>query len=83
MDKNVWSQIKSVTRLEFIDALSKDGYEETGKRGADRGFRHSITGKYIVIHFHSKKPFGRDTLKMLLNDLGWMEKDLRRLKLIR
>jgi len=37
----------------------------------------------VVIHYHPRKTYGPGLLKGLLADIGWDEKDLKRLKLIK
>jgi carbamoylphosphate synthase small subunit len=39
--------------------------------------------KRIAIHYHPHKTYGPALLKALIEDIGWKENDLRRLKLIK
>ena len=80
---HIWSQLKNITADELIKALKRDDWAriET-KRGATLGFRHPDR-RYVVIHYHPKKTYAAGLLKDLLADIGWNEKDLRRLKLIK
>ena len=36
----------------------------------------------VSVHYHPKKTYGEKMLKALLDDIGWDDKDLKRLKLI-
>ena len=83
MKKHIWEQIKGIPCDEIIRALKKDGYDETGKRGAEMGFRHNVTKNYVVIHYHPDKTYGPNLLKALIKDIGWTPKDMKRLKLIK
>ena len=82
--KNIWQQLKGISKGEFIRALEKDEWKlDTGfdkystyRKGSDRR---------IYIHYHKSKDTFRNPklLKMLLNATGWDEDDLRRLGLIK
>ncbi|MDW8141238.1 MAG: type II toxin-antitoxin system HicA family toxin, partial [Candidatus Bipolaricaulota bacterium] len=39
--------------------------------------------QYVSIHFHPRKSYGPKKLQGLLEDIGWSEEDMRRLKLIK
>jgi predicted RNA binding protein YcfA (HicA-like mRNA interferase family) len=77
-----WSQIRNITADELIRAIEKDGWKShpTGS-GSRRVFvkKH----KLISVHYHPHKVYGPDMLKDLLRDIGWDEKDMKRLKLIK
>ncbi len=79
--QNTRNQLKNVTSKQIIQALKKDGWVERKKR-APRGFEKN--GEYIVIHFHSGKTHQPKLIqKLLAEDAGWDEADLKRLKLIK
>ena len=80
--KFVWAQLKNKSADDLISALIKDGWvlDETG--GAERLYRHP-DGRRVSIHYHPKKTYGPHLLKALLEDIGWTEDDMRRLKLIK
>lgn len=89
MKKNVWDQIKNITKDELIRALKRDGWirdqEEKTHRGAILVYiKKNNDNKRVTIHYHPKETF-RDPklLKNILNIIGWTEEDLRRLKLIK
>jgi predicted RNA binding protein YcfA (HicA-like mRNA interferase family) len=78
----VWDQLKNLTADEIVRALKKDGWV----REAGRGAIHIYLGpgkKRVGIHYHPQKTYGPKLLKNLLEDIGWSESDLRRLKLIK
>ncbi len=76
------SQLKNVTPEQIIRSLEKDGWVEREKNRAPRGFHKN--GKYIVIHFHPRKTYQPKLIKKLLEeDAGWDEADLKRLGLIK
>ena len=85
---NVWNQIKNLTKGEFIGALERDGWrEEVTGGGSERLFLKTNpdgTHRRIAIHFHhGKDTMGRGLLMALLQDTGWSDADLFRLKMIR
>lgn len=79
---NVWDQLKGITADKLIRTLKKDGWTQEESRGATLGFWHPVKTR-IVVHYHPKKTYGRKLLKKLLDDTGWTENDMRRLRLIR
>jgi len=79
-------QLKSRTSADFIRALKRDNWEELTNRGATRPFtKTNASGKRlrVVIHYHPKNTYGPKLLKSLMEDTGWTDGDLRRLKPIR
>lgn len=79
---NVWNQLKNMGPKDLMNALEKDGAVPDISRGAILVYRYP-NGKRVTIHFHPGKSYPRGTLQGLLDDIGWTEKDLRRLKLIK
>ena len=79
--KSVWDQLKNITPKEVISALERDGWVKDVTRGATRAYYKE--GQRVVIHYHPKKTYGPGILKGILGDIGWSEKDLSRLKLIK
>lgn len=80
--KHIWDQVRNLSADELIRALEKDGFVLERSSGAIRLYRHP-RGRRVSIHYHPRKTFGADLLKELLSDIGWSEKDMRRLKLIK
>ena len=89
--KNVWAQLKNLTKGEFISALARDGWtleKSSASSGSIRLYiKYSPQGiplKRIEIHYHrSSDTMGAGLLKGLLADAGWTDKELRSLKLIK
>ena len=80
---SVWSQLKNTTADEIISALERDDWKlEPDCKGAIQVYRHPDTRR-VAIHYHPKKTFGAKLLKGLIADIGWEEKDLKRLRLIK
>jgi predicted RNA binding protein YcfA (HicA-like mRNA interferase family) len=79
---HIWNQLKNLTADEIIHALEKDGWILDKKRGAERVYRHP-DGRRVVIHYHPGKTYGPKLLKDLIEDIGWSQEDMKRLKLIR
>ena len=81
--KNAWDQLRNKTRDELISALPKDGLETDQKLKTERVYWHP-DGRRIIIHYHSGgRDYGSNLLKALLNNIGWSEDDMRRLRLIK
>jgi predicted RNA binding protein YcfA (HicA-like mRNA interferase family) len=85
--KSARDQLKNKTVDEFITALLKDGWARDleSKRGAVLVFRKRTSPpRRVTIHYHPKKVYGWcKLLEGLLNDIGWSEEDMKRLKLIK
>jgi predicted RNA binding protein YcfA (HicA-like mRNA interferase family) len=81
--KNAWNQLKSKTADNIIAALLKDGFLLDSEVRTERIYRHK-DGRKVSIHYHTgNRSYGRGLLKSLLEDIGWTEKDMIRLKLIK
>ncbi len=81
---NVWNQVKNLTADKLIRALERDGWERDVSIGKQLGFyKTGVPGKRIVIHYHPQKTYGPKLLKALIEDIGWTETDLIRLKIIK
>ncbi len=80
--KRAWQQLKSKTAGEIIAALEKDRWALDEAVGAGRVYLHP-DGRRVGVHYHPKKTYGPYWLKRLLDDIGWTEDDLHRLKLIK
>ncbi len=87
LPQGVWNQLKSKTADDLIAALKRDGFEQDpASKGAQLAFiKRSTPGtaQRIVIHYHPKKTYGPRLLKGLLDDIGWDDADLKRLKLVK
>ena len=72
---------RGVTAREFIRALHEDGFQLQRSRGSHRDGRHR-DGRRIVTAFHSLgSTFPIGTLNGMIQDAGWSEEDLIRLRL--
>ena len=85
---DTWRQLKSTTANELVKALLRDDWVEEKRRGATRVFTKPITNgsgrrRRVAIHYHPKKTYGASLLQGLLEDIGWNEDDLQRLRLIK
>lgn len=84
--KHVWDQLKSITADELISALKRDGYvQDPASRDATIAFVKGANPnrKRIVIHYHPRKTYRPKLLTALLDDIGWTDADMRRVKLIK
>ena len=84
----VWTQLKGLTLKELARALKRDGWIEESRAGATIGFiKTAGNGGCDPTPCRaaraSGKSFGPRLLRALLDDIGWSEDDLARLKLIR
>ena len=55
--------------------------DETGSSATV--YRNDNLGKIVSIHVHPHKTFGPRQLREILDDIGWTEEDLKRLKLVK
>jgi predicted RNA binding protein YcfA (HicA-like mRNA interferase family) len=80
---SVWSQLKNLTADDLISALVKTGWKlEPDCTGAIQVYRNA-NGDRVSIHYHPKKTYGPKLLKGLLEDIGWTEAELKKLKLVK
>lgn len=83
---NVWSQLKGKSADDIVDALGKDGWVlDPESSGAIRVYLkgEGQSRRRITIHYHPRKTYGPNLLKALLADIGWDEKDMKRIKFIK
>jgi predicted RNA binding protein YcfA (HicA-like mRNA interferase family) len=83
---NVWNQLKNKTADDLIRALKKDGWEfDPCSKGAIQGYikQSSESRERVTIHYYPNKTYGPGLLKGLIEDIGWKEEDLKRLRLIK
>ncbi len=80
--KHIWNQLKNKSPKDLISALEKDGAVPDITRGAIQVYRYP-DGRRVTIHYHPGRTYGPKLLKALIDDIGWTEDDLRRLKLIK
>ncbi len=82
MKPEIWAQLKNITADKLISAIEKDGWNPHLTISSSRKV-YTKDDKLVSIHYHPHKSYGPDMLKSLIRDLGWTEKDLKRLKLIK
>lgn len=79
--KNVWDQIKNVTKDRLIKELLDDGFLLDEVVKTERCYRHK-DGRRVMIHYHKgSDTFGANLLQKLFKEIGWNEKDIKKLKL--
>jgi predicted RNA binding protein YcfA (HicA-like mRNA interferase family) len=86
MRKEIWDQLKNITAAELKLALDKDrknGWYPDESGSSAIVYRNDHLHKIVSVHIHPHKTYGHQQLKELLNDIGWTEDDLKRLKLIK
>lgn len=90
--KNVWSQIKNLTKDTIIDALKRDGWKQdpasrdatiTYIKPLEKPDESGSTHKRIVIHYHPGQVCGHRLIKGIIEDAGWTTEDLKRLKIVK
>lgn len=77
----IWQQLKNLTADDLCHALARDGWACDMKGGSARVFVKA--GRRVAIHVHPGKTYGAGMLRSLLNDIGWADVDLYRLKLVK
>jgi predicted RNA binding protein YcfA (HicA-like mRNA interferase family) len=77
-----YGQLRNLTARELISALIRDGFSLDRGSGSHQIYYHP-DGRRVTVLFHrSSDSFRRKTLKSMLDQAGWTEDDLKRLKLI-
>lgn len=73
---------KNITARELKSALEREGFVQKKKKGGHLMFKH-LDGRRVILSYHSSgDTFPPKTLKSIIQDAGWTEEDLKRLKLI-
>ncbi len=77
--------IKESLEGEFIKTLRRDGFYEDEAEGSSTVFlKLGPPRRRLAIHVHHKSDtMGPELLKTLLNNTGWDESDIKRLKLVK
>lgn len=77
------SELRGVTTQQIIRALESDGFVWARSKGSHRVYRHP-DGRRVVVAFHRPgATFPPKTLGSMIAAAGWVDDDLRRLRLIR
>jgi predicted RNA binding protein YcfA (HicA-like mRNA interferase family) len=73
---------RGITARRLIRALETDGFRVTRTRGIHRIYRHDDGRRTIVAYHALSDTFPIGTLKAMMADISWTEKDLLRLGLL-
>lgn len=77
-------KLKNVKVRSFIRALRKDGFALKRQHGSHRIYVHPQKGRQVIVSYHhSGETIPTGLLHGLIEDAGWTEGDLIRLKLMR
>lgn len=79
--EHIWKQLKGKKKVDLIAALERDGWVQDVTMGAERIYRKGT--RRVSIHYHPTETFGPGLLKSLLADIGWSEKEMKKLKFIK
>lgn len=82
-DGNVWRQVKNLTADDLMKALKRDHWTCDMSGGSQHVYLSHDGKRRVSIHYHPQKTYGPKMIQALLEDIGWTEKDMRRLKLIK
>ncbi len=67
---------------DLVHALEADGFVLQRVRGSHRIFKHP-DGRRVIVAYHAlNNSFPIGTLRAMINDAGWDDKDLERLGLV-
>lgn len=78
-----YSRLRSLTARELLSALVRDGFHLDRKSGSHYQFRHPDKGRVTLSFHHSRDTFPPKTLRSIIQDAGWREEDLKRLKILK
>ena len=79
-----YSRLRSLKAQKLVSALIRDGFEFDRQRGSHHLYYHADGRRVTVSFHHSAKTFPPKTLKRIIEEqAGWTEADLRRLKLLK
>lgn len=77
-------KLKNVKVRSFIRALKKDGFAFKRQHGSHRIYAHPQKDRQVIVSYHhSGETIPIGLLYDLIEDAGWIEDDLIRLKLMR
>ena len=77
-----YSKLRSLTAKKIISALIKNGFHFDRESGSHQQYLHPNKGRVTVSFHHPSDTFPPKTLKRIIQETGWTEKDLKRLKLL-
>lgn len=77
-----YALLRNLTGREIISALVRDRFTFDRGDGSHQIYYHS-DGRRVTVTYHGgSRTFERKTLKSMIDQTGWTEEDLKRLKLI-
>jgi len=76
-------KLRSLTARKVVNALIKDGFYLDRESGSHHQFLHPVKGRVTVAFHHPRDTFPLKTLRGIIQDAGWTEEDLKRLKLLK
>jgi predicted RNA binding protein YcfA (HicA-like mRNA interferase family) len=78
-----YHKLRGLDARRFIRALERDGFCLDHQTGSHKVYRHADGRRVVVPYHHPADTFRPKTLKrMIEEDAGWAEADLRRLGLL-
>jgi len=77
-----YGQLRNLTAREIISAPVRDGFSFDRGDGSHQIYYHPDRRRVTVVFHGSGSTFTRKTLKSMIEQAGWTEEDLKRLKLI-
>lgn len=78
-----FSKFRSITASRIISALIRDDFYLDRSKGSHQQFRHPDGRRVTVSFHHPGETFRPKTLRRILEDAGWGEEDLKRLRLMK
>lgn len=78
-----YSKLRSLAAKRIISALNKDGFYLDRESGSHQQYLRPNKGRVTVSFYHPSDTFPPKTLKKVIQEAGWIEKDLKRLKLLK
>jgi predicted RNA binding protein YcfA (HicA-like mRNA interferase family) len=77
-----FSKLRSITAREIISALIRDDFYLDRSKESHQHFRHPDGRRVTVAFHHPGETFRPKTLRRMIEDAGWNEEDLKRLRLM-
>ncbi len=77
-----YSKLRSLTAREIVNALIRDGFHIDRVSGSHHQFLHPAKGRVTVSFHHRRDTFPPKTLRSIIQDAGWTQEDLKRLKIL-
>jgi predicted RNA binding protein YcfA (HicA-like mRNA interferase family) len=79
-----YRKLRNVTAREIISALVRDGFAFDRQSGSHQHYRHPDGRRVTVSFHHAGQTFPLKTLRRMVEDqAGWSETDLKRLNLVK